>query len=98
MARPAVDPWHSPAAIAALSARSRPLTREAWLDLLADALREHGTQGGAAGALGLSLRQLARWVAWLRANDPQGLARLPDMPVGGRTGPRPAKAPRKPAP
>lgn len=94
MARTAVDPWHSPSAIAALSARKQPITREAWLAMLTSVLEEHGTQGNAAVALAMSHRQFARWIAWLRENEPKAAARLPEMPVGGR--PR-AEAP-EPAP
>lgn len=83
MARPAVDPWHSPAALEALTARKLPISREAWLTLLRRTLEAEGTQGRAAAALGMSLRQFARWIAWLREHDADGFAKLPEMPEGG---------------
>ncbi|TAK30131.1 MAG: hypothetical protein EPO40_08430 [Myxococcaceae bacterium] len=98
MARPPVDPWHSPAAIEMLMARSLPITRTAFLKMLAGTLKEEGTQGRAADALIISLRQLARWIAWIRENDPEGAAMLPDMPAGGyrrADEPVPPPAPRK---
>jgi hypothetical protein len=99
MPRPPVDPWHSPAAIAALTARKLAVTREAWLKMLAGALEQQGTQGRAAEALGLSLRQFARWVAWLREHDAAAVAKLPAMPEGGYHRAEPsAAAPARPAP
>lgn len=100
MARPPVDPWHSPAAITALTARKLAITREAWLTMVVGALEEHGTQGSAAAALGMSLRQLARWIAWLREHDAKAAAKLPAMPEGGyrRADVPAAETPPKPAP
>lgn len=96
--RPPQPPWRSPLGLELLDARKLPLTREAWLHLLAETIRAEGSQVGAARALGTSTRQLARWVAWLREHDEKGYAALPEATPGGwRPGHEERRARKKPA-
>ena len=83
---PPTSPWRSPLGLSLLDARQLPPTREAWLAMVRAALDVDGTQARAAAELGVSHRQLTRWLAWLRDHDAPALAALPPTlgPRGNR--------------
>lgn len=81
-------PWESPEGlrlVIAVAPRSAVGDlRATWHAALVAAIRAHHTQGATAEALGVSLRQLARWLAWLPEHAPDLDAATPRVPSGAR--------------